>query len=250
MAWYAERADEQFWHDYWKQRLSPSYYQSIRRANIKADELGALLVSEMSPMGVHIEAGCGAGYWVAALQNYGLNVEGIEYSRDLVELVHSINPELPIRCGDALNIDCPPNYYDSYISLGVVEHRFAGPEPFLREAYRVLKPRGKILISVPFFGAIRRYKSRMGFYDRNTPGLPFFQYGFTLAEFSNLITCVGFEISRAVSLQVHRMMIEEFPFYRWLSYQKGGRAARKIIESILGGRDGHMLFVVGYKPAM
>ena len=68
----------------------------------------------MHPAGMHLEAGCGAGYWVAVLNQRGLRVEGIEYAHNLVELVNSINPQLPVRQGDALSIDRPNNYYDTY----------------------------------------------------------------------------------------------------------------------------------------
>jgi len=89
----------------------------------------------MRPDGFHLEAGCGAGYWVAALKHHGFNIEGIEYAHELVDLVHSVRPQLPVRYGDALAIDRPDNHYDSYLSFGLVEHPFEGPKPFLAEAY-------------------------------------------------------------------------------------------------------------------
>ena len=152
-----------------------------------SDQLGIVILQAIQRQGLHLEAGCGAGYWVAALRHHGFMIEGIEYARDLVDLVHAANPELPVREGNALHIDCPDNHYDTYLSIGVVEHRLEGPEPFLSEAYRVLKPGGKILISVPFFGPVRKLKSRLLMYDRKPPDLPFFQYGFTGEECTNYL---------------------------------------------------------------
>ena len=125
--------------------------------------------------------------------------------------MHAANPELPVREGNALHIDCPDNHYDTYLSIGVVEHRIEGPEPFLAEAYRVLKPGGKILISVPFFGPVRKLKNRLSMYDRKPPELPFFQYGFTSEEFTNYLQKAGFSIERVQPLYPHRLLLEEIP---------------------------------------
>jgi len=87
--------------------------------------------------GFHFEAGCGAGYWVAALKHHGFNIEGIEYAHELVDLVHSVHPQLPVRYRDALAIDRPDNHYDSYLSL----RQFWVRHPdgyFIRHAQKIL----------------------------------------------------------------------------------------------------------------
>lgn len=248
MAWYGEAGDEHYWYEYWRARLTPGYYASAEAADLARDELGRVLLQAMRPGGIHLEAGSGAGYWVAALRHHGLLIEGIEYARDLVNLVHSVNPRLPVRQGNALQIDRPDNHYDSYLSIGVVEHRVEGPEPFLSEAYRVLKAGGKILISVPYFGPVRRLKSRLALYDRQRPVLPFFQYGFSKKEFIALMQKAWFSIEEVRVLYSHRLLLEEMALYRWASNRPWGRFVRKWVESLLQNRDGHMLLVVGQKP--
>ncbi len=152
------------------------------------------------------------------------------------------------RQGNALHIERPDNYYDSYLSIGVVEHRIEGPEPFLAEAYRVLKPGGKILIAVPYLGPMRAVKSQLGLYDREPPFLPFFQYGFSREEFTALMQKAGFSIEEVQALYVHRLLLEEMAFYRWALNKSWGRFARKWAEVMLRHRDGHMLLVAGEKP--
>ncbi len=246
--WYGEPGDEHYWYEYWKARLTSDYYTSAEACDLTTDELGKVLLKAMSPHGLHLEAGCGAGYWVAAFRHYGLMIEGIEYADSLVDQVQSVTPQLPIRQGNALNIDRPDNHYDTYLSIGVVEHRIEGPEPFLLEAYRVLKPGGKILISVPYFGPIRMLKSRLSLYDREHPNLPFFQYGFTREEFVNFLQKAGFVVEEVRALYVHRLLLEEIGLYRWALCKPGGHFIRKCAESLLRNRDGHMLLVVGRKP--
>jgi SAM-dependent methyltransferase len=247
MAWYGDRGDERYWYEYWKARLTPDYYASAIANDLTTDQLGKILLQTMSLHGLHLEAGCGAGYWVAALRHRGLLVEGIEYSADLVALVHAANPQLRVRQGNALYIDSPDSYYDTYLSIGVVEHRVEGPEPFLSEAYRVLKPGGKILVSVPYFGPLRVLKGRLSMYERKPPDLPFFQYGFARKEFTNYLEKAGFSIEKVQALYPHRLLLEEMSFYRWIVKQSWGHCFKRWAESLLHKRDGHMLLVVGSK---
>lgn len=246
IVWYGEPGDEHYWYEYWKARLTSDYY-TAKRCDLTTDELGEILLKVMPQQGLHLEAGCGAGYWVAALRHCGLIIEGIEYADSLVDLVQSVNPQLPVRQGNALNIDRPDNCYDTYLSIGVVEHRREGPEPFLSEAYRVLKPGGKIVISVPYFGPLRVLKSRLSLYDRERPDLPFFQYGFTREEFVNFLQEAGFLVEEVRVLYAHRLLLEEIAFYRWALSKPRGRFVRKWTERLLQNRDGHMLLVVGRK---
>ena len=247
MIWYGDPGNDQYWYQYWKARLTPDYYASAESNDLKSDQLGTVILKAMHRHGLHLEAGCGAGYWVAALRHHGFMIEGIEYARDLVDLVHAANPELPVRQGNALYIDSPDNHYDTYLSIGVVEHRIEGPEPFLSEAYRVLKPAGKILISAPFFGPIRKLKSHLSQYDRKPPASPFFQYGFTREEFTNYLQKAGFSIEMIKPLYPHRLLLEEIPFYRWTVKQQWGRFVQQWAERLLQKKDGHMLLVVGTK---
>lgn len=247
IGWYAECADPQFWTNHWMSRLSKDMYADTARLDMRKNLLGTLLLKELKSDGIHLEAGCGIGYWVSVLCHKGLRVEGIETAQDLVPLVNSVNPNLPVRYGDALAIDCPANYYDTYLSFGVVEHRQQGPEPFLLEANRVLKPGGKMIISVPYFGMLRQLKNKLALYKRKEPALPFFQYGFTEKEFLRLIRQAGFTIKTCIFLEPHRLLLEEISFYRWLIHQRGGRYVKKIAEILMSGRDGHMLLVIGEK---
>lgn len=247
MAWYAENPDEEFWHSYFEGGLNKEYYLTAMRTDLHNDELGRILIQEMNPSGVHLEAGCGAGKWVACLRNYGLNVEGIEYSKNLVEVVQQIYPELPVRYGNALSIDCAEGHYDTYLSFGVVEHRIEGPGPFLSEAYRVLKENGKIIISVPFFGPLRRLKAFLRYYEPSKPDLPFFQYGFTKSDFVHYVEQAGFEVMSIHPLYPNRLLKEEWAFHRWLGSLRGYKYWKRLAMLLLANRDGHMLLIVGQK---
>lgn len=246
MAWYGEPGNEHYWYKYWKARLTPDYYASAEAASLAKDELGRIFLKYVRPEGLHLEAGCGAGYWVAALRHRGYNIEGIENARELVELVHTVNPHLPVQWGDALAIDRPDNFYNSYLSIGVVEHRVEGPEPFLLEAYRVLKPGGTLVIAVPHLGPTRRFKNKVYLYDSRRPTLPFFQYGFSSKEFTDILRKAGFCVTYVQPLYAHRLLLEELAGYTWLTSR--AHFIRWLAERLLYKRDGHMLLVVAQKP--
>lgn len=248
LAWYAEPADADFWYRHWQAKLQQGYLRDAASCDLLHDEMGRVLLRELPRDGVHLEAGCGAGYWVAALRQAGYCVEGIEYAADLVALVNAACPELPVRAGNVLSIDRPDSYYDSYISFGVVEHRFEGPEPFLAEALRVLKPRGKLIITVPHVGRLRRWRATRHQFEDQPPSRPFFQYAFPPDEFTGLVAGAGFHVTAVRPMFIHRLLLEEVAAYRWLMQQRGARIVKQTVRRLLHGRDGHMLLVLAHKP--
>lgn len=248
LEWYAEPATEQFWAELWAQRLHNGYYSQAERGDL--GDIEGVLLKHLQPGGVHLEAGCGLGYWVAALLARGYRVEGIEYSQSLVNLVRTIKPDLPVRRENALAIDRPSNYYDSYLSFGVVEHRQAGPEPFLVEAYRVLKPGGVMIISVPFLCPLRFAKGHLGLYRDQPPIAEFFQYAFGEQEFGQFLVAAGFHIEEAHYQHVRRCLVEELPLYFRLNRMKGARYWTRAIDLLFPARlAAHLLLFVARKSA-
>lgn len=244
LAWYAESADEGFWARHWARYAHNGYYGYAERLHLEEDELGRLILRHLPKAGRHLEAGCGAGFWVAALANRGFDIEGIENSEELVQLVNSKAPHLRVRCSDALCIDIAEGTYDSYLSFGVVEHRESGPHPFLLEAARVLRPGGTLLVSVPYFGPLRRFRAGLRLYESRLPALPFFQYAFSLEEFRGILSESGFDVLRSYPLAIHRLLVEEVGTYRFLVYSRGGLRLKRLIIKALSGRDGHMILFV------
>jgi len=192
LACYLSKADVAFWDRHWQQHFSPKIYTEAEKGNLGMFE--ELFSSYLPRQGRILEAGCGLGQYVLALKVRGYDIEGVDWSPETVNAVRSLYPELPVRTGDVTRLDVPNCYYDGYISLGVVEHRIEGPEPFLKEAYRVLKPGGMALISVPYFHPLRRLKARLGLYRGRPDGQRFYQYAFKKAEFTIFLQLASFKI--------------------------------------------------------
>lgn len=103
-----------------------------------------------------IDAGCSFGKWVIFLSKQGYNILGVDNNDFVIEKLKEYDSSLQIEYGDILNLKYPDNYFDAYISMGVVEHFEDGPLPALKEAYRVLKPNGLIFLSTPTVNIIRK----------------------------------------------------------------------------------------------
>lgn len=245
LAWYGPEATPDAWREYWRSHIGKGYDAAVRRRDLDRHPLGRVLRDELDRSGLHLEAGCGAGLWVAALEAAHYRVEGIENSAGLVDLVRDARPRLPVRVADALAIDRPDGTYDSYLSFGVIEHRREGPEPFLAEARRVLRADGLLVVSVPHFGPLRRMRARLGRYEAAPPdGLPFFQYGFRRDEFVRLVAEAGFVVRRALPIEAHRLLEEELLSYDRLASGRAEPWVRSAVEATIGRLDGHMAVVV------
>jgi len=122
------------------------------------DEATPYILKYLPKSGKIIEAGCGLGRFVKYLSDEGYDIEGIEYSEETVRIVKEIDPGLKVIQGDVLNMPYRTNSIDGIISLGVVEHFISGCDKPLKEMYRILKPGGVAIITVPSFNLIRKVK--------------------------------------------------------------------------------------------
>jgi len=125
------------------------------------DEATSYILKYLPKSGKIVEAGCGLGRYVKNLSERGYNIEGIEYSEETVRMVKEKDAALKVIQADVLKMPYQTNSIDGIISLGVVEHFVLGPHEALREMYRVLKPEGIAIITVPSLSFIRQIKRHL-----------------------------------------------------------------------------------------
>jgi SAM-dependent methyltransferase len=111
-----------------------------------------------------LEAGCGIGHIVKFFQDRGYDIVGVEMGEDTVKNAHEIIPECNIVCANVEDLPYKDNTFDTILSLGVVEHIIDGPEKALKEMYRVLKPGGVMVFTIPVCNTIRSIKRFSGLY--------------------------------------------------------------------------------------
>lgn len=214
MAFYGGEADAAAWDEHWAETVTPEKYAAAEKGRLGS--LEAVFQRWLPREGKILEGGCGAGVRLLAIPCPGWDIEGVEWARETVRRAQTCRPDLPIRVGDVTSLDVPDETYSAYISLGVVEHRYEGPEPFLQEAYRILKPGGVALISVPTLHPIRKLKARLGCYRGSKEGRRFYQYAFSQEEFQRLLAAEGFDVATTVPYDGLKGLADELPPLRYL----------------------------------
>jgi ubiquinone/menaquinone biosynthesis C-methylase UbiE len=63
--------------------------------------------------------------------------------------------------GKIEEIPAADSTFDGVISWGVIEHNEAGPETALSEIYRILRPGGYVIVTVPFEDALAIRSSKV-----------------------------------------------------------------------------------------
>ena len=115
------------------------------REEILLERIAALL--KIVPHARILDVGCGAGLFFDALQRFG-EVEGIESDETAIRLAGKWRAR--IHHGELDAAFTPGAPYDLILMLDVLEH-LEEPAALLRQAARLLAPRGRILVTVPAF---------------------------------------------------------------------------------------------------
>ncbi|UCE54619.1 MAG: class I SAM-dependent methyltransferase [Desulfobacterales bacterium] len=249
LVYYRSRPDAAYWDAHWKQNYIEEIYEKAEQGHLGRFE--KLFTGYLPKYGRILEAGCGLGQHVLALRKRGFEIEGIDWAAETVKTALRKFPDLPIYKGDVTNIEVPSDYYTGYISLGVAEHLFEGPESLLREAYRVLKPEGVALISIPYFHILRRLKARLRLYQTNTDGIEFYQYAFRNEEFTSLLLSSGFKIIDRMVYSIPKGVKDEIPGFSLVIKLRGiGWRLQRVLRSWAWARSnlGHMILFICKKP--
>lgn len=101
--------------------------------------------------GVVLDAGCGSGYGAARLAEAGArHVDAIDISAKAIEFSrhHFGRPHLEFAVASIESLPFPHDRFDLVYTSNTLEH-VADVRAFLREAHRVLKPSGTLLVAVP-----------------------------------------------------------------------------------------------------
>jgi SAM-dependent methyltransferase len=220
---------DEIWDENWG---NLSLGQQLERLN--KDDQSPIFLKYLPTRGKILEAGCGFGKWVFFLKRKGYDIIGIDFAKEAIKMAKRYDEAIPIEFGDITHIQYSDNYFDAYMSLGVVEHFQDGPFLALKEAKRVLKPNGLILVSVPVFNTIRKITLpierafsllRDSKYLRRLFRKPeyakkhFIEYRFGIKEFDNILRNAGFQIECKIPFYNHviglfNYFLEPLPYLR------------------------------------
>lgn len=118
----------------------------------------------------------------------------LDFATKTLAKVQKLAGLLRLISGNPTALGIVNNFFEAIISIGVVEHSRSGPESILNEKFRIVKARGLLLISVPYFNPLRLWRAGCRAYKDDVSNLDFYQSADTRQEFIDLLAMSGFEV--------------------------------------------------------
>lgn len=144
-----------------------------------------------------LDGGCGMGEWTVYLTRMGYPTTGLDVSSKTIGQLQQLFPDMEFRVGDIRATGVPASTYDLYFSWGTFEHFEEGFGPVVQEAFRVLKPGGILLTSMPFDNLRVAWSAiRASYKLKPDPALQtrFYQWRMTRAELARVLVKEGFAV--------------------------------------------------------
>ena len=97
-----------------------------------------------------LDLGCGNGRLLEFLKDKKIDYIGVDFSEKLITAAKKKFPKARFQRADALNLPFPKNFFDKIYSIAVLHH-IPSEEfrlQFLKEAKRILKPEGLLILTV------------------------------------------------------------------------------------------------------
>lgn len=127
----------------------------------------ARMLEVMPKNGKILEGGCGLGPWVIKLRSLGYDITGVDYDGVSVGKIKEYDPGAKVVEANIEDMPFNDDHFDAYISLGVLEHFYEGPEKAVKEASRVLKNGGLFYVVLPYNSIFVMLKSPLLWFKNN-----------------------------------------------------------------------------------
>ena len=153
----------------------------------------ALLLGEAQPGERVLDLGCGAGRFVRALQELGADAVGVEIAEGALERARRNVPGADLRLVEPDgSLPLGHGEVDLVWCSEVLEH-VADTTSFLTEARRVLRRDGRLLVTVPDHGLVRRTALALLRYEAHYDPLGQHLRFYTRRSLAAALAATGFE---------------------------------------------------------
>lgn len=162
------------------------------------------------------EIGCGPGQIARYLRDRGVEMCGVDLSREMVKLARRLSPDIPFEHGDMLELDVPDAALAGIICFYAIIHLGREDAPrALAQMHRALRPGGRLLVS--FHGGEGELH-RGEWYGKQVSIVVTL---FTQEEMSGYMAAAGFEVERIEGREPYEF---EYPTRRLYAF--GSKPAR------------------------
>jgi ubiquinone/menaquinone biosynthesis C-methylase UbiE len=141
-----------------------------------------------------VDVGCGDGAFLSHMRDLGWSVEGVDFDEKAIRNAKS-KYGLALIHGDLRSAHFPENTFDAITMKHVIEH-VPDPVALLEEARRILKPKGRLVVTTPNAGGYGHKKFRQYWYGLDQPR---HLHVFSLAALRNCARRAGLDILEVFS---------------------------------------------------
>lgn len=200
-----------------------------------------------------LEAGSGLSAVVITLREMGFRVVGMDYAENALHASRAYDATLPLFAGDVHALPCADNSLGAYLSFGVLEHFEHGMSPALAEAYRVLKPGGILVLTIPYPNLVhklvvwrRKLRGQTVLNDDD-----FYESTYTRAALVSNVQAAGFDVLRAEPTSHAFTLWGLGGVFRAEGYYRTSALAEtagKVVKRVLPWAFNFMTLIVAKKP--
>lgn len=213
-----------------------------------------------------LDAGCGLGEWAVLLKNQGFDVTGLDISQPAIDALCARFPQIDFVHGDIRQMNFPTDHFDALFSWGAFEHFELGLQPCLLESWRVLKPGGYLLITVPYHNLrhlwreVKQWESWKAELSasqqhpscKSSQAQRFYQWRFTPSELARELVIAGFSVCELTPVQFLEGVTRALELDLKLKPNTvGHRTGLRFLRRVLPPKwVSHMIMAVAQKPLM